>query len=196
LIFLRIRAEGEMKLAAILAIAVSAGATERNATICMEGRADVQVVMPARELATEIFAGAGVTIHWYQSTRCPQAPDVIRIGFSKQAPQDTPDSALAYALPYEGTHIVVLYEQVRAVAAAPQVLLAYVLVHEITHVLQGICRHSETGIMKARWEHDDYYAMKRRMLSFSETDVYLLHRGLDTRDLRMAEGKPALVAAR
>jgi hypothetical protein len=33
------------------------------------------------------------------------------------------------------------------------------LVHEISHVLQGTNRHSETGVMKARWNQEDYDAI-------------------------------------
>jgi hypothetical protein len=32
-----------------------------------------------------------------------------------------------------------------------------VLVHEITHILEGSSEHSETGIMKARSNATDYY---------------------------------------
>ena len=57
---------------------------------------------------------------------------------------------LAYALPFEGTHIVVFYDRVEECVRADlfPTLLAYVLVHEITHILQEITRHSATGIMK------------------------------------------------
>jgi hypothetical protein len=36
------------------------------------------------------------------------------------------------------------------------IILGHVLVHEITYILQGICRHSESRIMKARWELRDF----------------------------------------
>ena len=60
---------------------------------------------------------------------------------------------LAYALPYEGTHIVILFDRVRKMQPnyVPAVL-AHVLVHEVTHILQGIQRHSESGVMKAHWD--------------------------------------------
>ena len=56
---------------------------------------------------------------------------------------DTPASriagGLAFALPYEGVHIQIFYDRVRAAEPLlPQVALAHVLAHEITHVLQGI----------------------------------------------------------
>ena len=41
-------------------------------------------------------------------------------------------------------------------------VLANVLVHEITHILQGPCWHSDTGVMKARWTHTDYMEIGRK----------------------------------
>ena len=38
-------------------------------------------------------------------------------------------------------------------------LLAHVLVHEITHVLEGVDRHTGQGVMKARWTEDDLALM-------------------------------------
>jgi len=60
-------------------------------------------------------------------------------------------------------------------------LLAHVLVHEITHILQGTCRHSDTGIMKARWTHQDYMEMGQKPLSFTEEDLQLIRTGLAKR---------------
>ena len=57
-------------------------------------------------------------------------------------------------------------------------LLAHVLVHEITHILQGITRHSETGIMKAHWTPEDYEEMQLRPLSFTRKDIELIQIGL------------------
>jgi hypothetical protein len=71
-------------------------------------------------------------------------------------------------------------------------LLAHVLVHEITHILQGISRHSPTGIMKGQWDYDDYFEMSRRPLPFAQKDIDLIYDGLKARRARMA---PAVTAA-
>jgi len=57
-------------------------------------------------------------------------------------------------------------------------LLAHVLAHEITHVLEKIARHSEEGVMKARWSLRDYESMKRHPLPFAPVDVDLIRMGL------------------
>ena len=35
-------------------------------------------------------------------------------------------------------------------------LLGHVLAHEIAHLLEGTDLHSDSGIMKARWNSSDY----------------------------------------
>src|SRR5260370_28543152 len=95
--------------------------------------------------------------------------------------------AVAAAWPYEGTHIEVAYDRVKAVPASQQAaLLAHVLVHEITHILQGISRHAPTGIMKAHWEEADYRAMRRNPLPFTPDDIELIRMGLEKRANRQA----------
>jgi hypothetical protein len=54
-------------------------------------------------------------------------------------------------------------------------LLGHVLVHEITHVLQEVPRHSESGMMKARWEGADFARMRHQTLPFAEEDIRLIH---------------------
>lgn len=55
------------------------------------------------------------------------------------------------------------------------------LVHEITHLLQSCDHHSETGVMKARWNDQDFAAMQSRTLAFTDDDVDLIRAGLSKR---------------
>jgi hypothetical protein len=57
-------------------------------------------------------------------------------------------------------------------------VLAHVMVHEITNVLQRIDRHSEEGIMRAHWSSLDYHRMTRHPLTFALEDVELIRLGL------------------
>jgi hypothetical protein len=54
-------------------------------------------------------------------------------------------------------------------------LLGHVIAHEITHILQGVPRHSETGVMKARWERKDLQALVDHPLRFAPVDEALIH---------------------
>ena len=68
------------------------------------------------------------------------------------------------------------------------------LVHEITHILQGVMHHSESGIMKPHWDSTDLFEMGRKPLAFAEEDVRLIRLGLDWR--RSQPGRNPLTAAR
>jgi hypothetical protein len=109
----------------------------------------------------------------------------ICIRFTKEAPADVSRNALAYALPFgEGVTITVMYGRIREAAQESrreQPILAHVLAHEISHVLQAINRHSETGIMKTRWNQEDYDAMQQKPMEFTSFDVTLIQDGLRAR---------------
>jgi hypothetical protein len=101
---------------------------------------------------------------------------------------DTPDqfkaSVGAFAVPTNGGHVTVLWAHMAWSLAKPGLapaLLAHVMVHEITHILQGIARHSADGIMKAYWTHSHYFDMQTKGLPFASEDVELIHRGLAQR---------------
>jgi hypothetical protein len=105
------------------------------------------------------------------------------VSFVTSTPKTFHPGALAYALPYEGVHIEVFYD--RIAQADPDLvpsLMAHVIVHEITHILQGIDRHSTGGIMQAVWGSSDYIQMKRGQLRYTRG------RGDDSTRFRGAHG--------
>jgi hypothetical protein len=118
--------------------------------------------------------------------KCPV--EGIRISVSDDRLAHRLPNAFAYALPYEGTHIVVFYDRVQHVStpSGRPSLLAHVLVHEITHILQGMPRHSGEGIMKANWDARDYSAMTWKPLVFTSEDIDLIHNGLARRAAQAA----------
>jgi hypothetical protein len=133
-------------------------------------------------LARKMFQGIGVNMEWRAGLRyCPENAIIVSLGGS--TPATFKPGALAYALPYEGTHIQVFYDRISRYGnpATVSVMLAHVLVHEITHILQGIQRHSETGIMKAHWDNQDLLSMRSRPLSFTPHDIDLIYIGLAAR---------------
>jgi hypothetical protein len=86
-------------------------------------------------------------------------------------------------------HLEVYYDRIanRARDLRPS-LLAYVVVHEITHVLQAIDRHSDSGIMKGQWDSQEYALMRGSRPQFAEQDVELIHEGIAAREARRASG--------
>ncbi len=53
-------------------------------------------------------------------------------------------------------------------------VLGHILVHEIVHVLEGTGRHSEIGLMKARWSGEDFRDITGTGLDLASEDCLLL----------------------
>jgi hypothetical protein len=151
----------------------------------------------AKSVAREMFGRIGVQVRW-QGT-APGDSDAgcwppVEIDLEAGLPgADRPDS-MAYATPYaEGrSRIHVFVGRVASMVPANRIgiLLGHVLVHEITHVLQGVSRHSGQGVMKAHWDIPDFRAMQVRPLPFDDLDVLLIHAGV-----RRSTGGEPLTAA-
>jgi hypothetical protein len=56
-----------------------------------------------------------------------------------------------------------------------------VLVHEIIHILEGCTRHSDHGVMKARWDGADFAQMLWGELPIAQEDIDLVHAGMEKR---------------
>jgi len=140
----------------------------------------------AQERAAKAFAEVGVRIEWRTGTppaTQPEREPAIVIQLAEKTPADYLPGALAFAKVYEGVHITVFWDRIERQPrfAPPVVVLAHVLVHEITHILQGVNRHSESGVMKSRWTAEDHRAMASKPLPFTPLDVELIQHGLDSR---------------
>ena len=125
----------------------------------------------------------GVVLDWRGACRnCPG--EAIIVNLTTRPPDGLGPQALAYALPYEGTHIRVFWDRIHERALnqtdLERYLLAYVLLHEITHILQGTNAHSDRGVMKARWDRKDD-RMRGDGLAFTPADVTLIRSGMAAR---------------
>ena len=165
----------------------------RPVTVCM-GLGNLSSAPMARALASKMFTSIGVIIDWRNPRACPA--EAIVISLVDSAPENVSRGALAYALPYEGVHIQVFCDRIRRHdSRLVPFLLAHVLVHEITHILQGIARHSESGVMKADWELDDFSEMLFKPLRFEDRDIELIRRGLAARVARTTAAMNAVPAS-
>ena len=174
-----------MVIALAVKTAVQAGQPQAQVIVFLQNTAVVppQVFVPAEGMATRMFAGIGIHLVW----RCGKLPAkggsrFIGIKLMAHAPHAYDLSVLADALPYEGVHIRVFYDRIASFDQKLQpVVLAHVMVHEITHILEGISRHSATGIMRAQWITDDHRMMMRNPQPFAQEDVELIYLGLKAR---------------
>ena len=151
--------------------------------------------LQGRGAATMILRQAGVRLVWKTTNRaCAASANSITIAISDNTPAAELPGALAYARVYEGKQIVVFMDRVSS-AVEPRsvpVLLGHVLAHEIVHQLQGVARHSEEGVMKARWGGSDYKDMGYKHLRFTEGDIMLIQAGMDKRTRLAASVGPSL----
>jgi hypothetical protein len=153
-------------------------------TVCLNPQSNAIAVTQGQGAASQILGSAGVKIAWRRDIRsCSSAERAIVITLSHNAPADLHPDELAYALPYEHTRIVVFWDRVLRAGgpAGTSSLLGHVLAHEIVHMLQGIERHSTSGLMKAKWDHGDYVEMQRRTLQMTDEDITLIERGIARR---------------
>ena len=178
-----------MKILAIMvAAAATAWAGEKGAEpgktvkVCVDPSGDGVNIRSAQAMASKHFAKIGVTIDWRELRDCMDDRNSLQITLSYDTPPNQLPGSLAYALPYEGRHLVVFYD--RVLQSDPNLvtrLLAYTMAHEITHILEGITRHSKRGIMKAHWDREDRFQIALGNLEFASEDVDLIYRGLDGR---------------
>jgi hypothetical protein len=169
-----------------LALAVSAQAAGK-VQVCVNSSTHVPffVMVRAETIASQIFATAGVAFEWRDagSAACRNSDQALTLVLDfhiHTAPSDHP-GALAYALPYQGSHIVVLFDRFEKSAGGPRqvaAILAHVMAHEIAHLLEGVPRHSQTGVMKAQWDRQELTRMAYKPLPFAPEDIDLIQRGL------------------
>jgi hypothetical protein len=159
-------------------------AARQKLTACLRVNAvERRLISPqAQELAARMFADVGISLEWRAcepAGESSQAPIVVEL--ASGTPQDFKFGVLGYAMPHQGRRVTVFLDRIETMER-PEPVLAHVIVHEITHIVQGVCRHSDTGLMKAHWTVRDLFEMRYKPLPFTEEDLMLLYRGLG-RDL-------------
>lgn len=149
-------------------------------------------------LATSIFAKVGVHLNWRtgevpaaRSTASKPTPEIaFGVRTLERAPESVAPDALASAriVDWSGADITVYKDRLQRFLDChrnlPGVAVAgtgYILAHELGHVMQGVPRHSEVGILKTKWSNADIEEMIFHSLVFTSFDVKLIHRGLARR---------------
>ncbi len=188
-------------VAAMVGMTASAGNPGETITVYLDNTGIVpsQSLYRAKALASEMFASAGVRIQFRTGlpAEVPSRHDrILVVRLSNRTAENTQPGAFAFALPYEGVHITVFCDRVEQVGGGSLMpaVLAHVLVHEITHILQGISRHSESGVMKAHWVGADYSLMAQKPFPFTAEDKDLIRAGLQARSA-LDRSAPVTVAA-
>jgi hypothetical protein len=139
----------------------------------------LEVLAQAKNTATRIYAGIGVKLNWSNAKNAR-----IRMEIHTHTPNTDHPGVMGYALLY-GDHAIGIHILLDRISDHPYldhqyttgVLLGHVMAHELGHVLEGFCRHSEDGVMKGHWDHE-LMLMQRQPLSFDPDDVELIRNGV------------------
>jgi hypothetical protein len=152
--------------------------------VCLEriAQAGTSTTYVAQSETSKLLARAAVHVEWIHGSAC-QSSAVIQVHLTVQTPGNLLPGALAFCRPAARDDIRVLYDRVQAMVSPAHEphLLAYVLAHEIAHILEGTGRHSATGIMKAQWTPEDYSDIASGKLTFASEDIELVHGGVIVR---------------
>jgi hypothetical protein len=164
---------GQSRLAAVDAIDVYVSGRDGSSLLLGSGR----------PLAAAIFNRISVRLNWHTG-ELQAGQRAFGIRTLEQAPESATCGALASArlVGSSGTEITVYKDRVQRFldnhSNLAGVAAGYVLAHELAHAMQGVARHSESGILKAQWSNDDYQEMIFQKLAFASVDVELIHQGL------------------
>ena len=138
---------------------------------------DLRTLAEAQWVTSRIFGAAGIRVEWKVGDPHRNETAAIRIQLDTKAEPGLHTDTAGYAQPFaRGTAIHVFCD--RVLHTGPQrlgpLLLGHVMAHELGHVLEGVDRHSPTGVMKAHWTRDDYDDMLQHPLVLAPEDVRMI----------------------
>jgi len=189
-----------------IAAGLSAQAEDCTVIIQVNSGPDRELILRRAETITSaMFREIGIEVSWRRGTvqetadHACGAPIVLRVEASGARPS-APEGPLAYATPFAESDACIHIFMDRVLRGRnvefSTVVLAHVMTHEITHMLQQINRHSPDGIMKARWDAQDYWRMSSHPLTFAPIDVELIHLGIAKRTQRTTTELAATLSSR
>lgn len=166
----------------LLLAATAAALASGETTVCADAihsRVTGRVMRSAAALATELFADTGVRLVWkiteagkrtsvHDRDPCEGAGRRVLLVVSRFSPREGPGTVLGEAsLPGSVTayyHRIENYG--RRTNMPADVLLGYVIAHELGHLLLRSQSHMENGVMRADWRPHELAAMLDRRLRF------------------------------
>ena len=155
--------------------------------ICDARQVPPEVVASAERIASDVYGAIGVALEWTDAG-CAAGDHSLTVNViaSKASTVDVTDLTLGFAEP--GTSVAtVLYDRVVAFArryhVKREVLLGYVIAHEIGHLLLPPNSHSWQGVMRAVINLEDASAKRLR---FTREQGDQIVRRIETSSLALA----------
>jgi hypothetical protein len=138
----------------------------------IDARVSPSVLEESRDRVSRIFADAGITVRW--SDTAPRFTVTIVGQALGYATATSPVMGVAQRTP-AGSSVRVFFKQVQDFARTYHVdvstLVAYVIAHEVGHLLLPATPHSPTGLMQAEWHRAVIRDAARGSLTFTETQA-------------------------
>jgi hypothetical protein len=154
-----------------------------------------QIVSGAEKEASRVFRGLSLEVTWINClTRHPDATTRLELMsttglFIGIVPRAVKLSDAVFGVAFlgsdgKGRYADVFFESVRRLGAeeadvGEARVLAYVMAHEIGHLLLGSNAHSEVGIMKPRWSAIELRKIEMGKLAFTPIECEKIHRRLE-----------------
>ena len=170
-----------MVVAVVVTVVRIADAAETGhpVTIDLQMRNDAQVpahvVERSQAEVTRIFAGAGLWVRWTETAPRFTVQIVAQVLSYDRAASPVMGVALRKT---NGSIAQVFFRQVQDFARAyhvdPSTILAYVIAHEIGHLLLPGYRHSPTGVMQAGWDKAVVHDAAKGSLTFTEAQAAMI----------------------
>jgi hypothetical protein len=167
-----------MVMAVMIAVARVADAAEPGQLPTIHLQMDNDAEVPAavlektQDAVVRIFADAGLGAEWTDTG--PRFTVQIVIGLPRHSGAAPTVMGMALREPH-GATAKIFFNQVQEFARTSRVdvgmLLAYVIAHEIGHLLLPRMPHSATGLMKADWDADLVREARAGSLTFSDAQI-------------------------
>jgi hypothetical protein len=171
-----------MVIAVILTAARVADAAEPGQLpiICLEMANDAEVpaaiLKKSQNEVARIFAAAGLAVEW---TQTGPSFTIQMVASTPVYPGTAPPVMGVASRTPRGATAKIFFHQVEDLALRSHVdvgrLLAYVVAHEIGHLLLPRMPHSLTGVMKADWDPDTVREAAAGSLAFTGSQIKRLH---------------------
>ncbi len=136
---------------------------------------------PVEDLGT-----LGLDFTAYLGSECHAGPiaGIVRLQILSHAPASWAAQALGFSLPCarQGLQVTIYADRVAGVSESggPTFgrVLAFVMAHELGHLLLHSSRHEDTGLMKGIWSKSDWQRAATRVISFSPSEARQIARFL------------------
>jgi hypothetical protein len=153
---------------------------------------DGSIVCAAQQQASKLLLEAGVVLDWRRGAPAEDVagPETVVVLFVPNAPRNQDRNALAVARPYGSSSEISVFNDRVTTYVQPFMstdlgrVLGHVLAHEIVHVLEGVARHSATGLMIGNWSWREMRLATTTGLHIADEDRRLVSNGLIARRRR------------